>query len=247
MENKEFERFSKAWSANNSKSSSQKVYSEKEITDIKMKNSLDFSRSINKSIVFDYVLKSILIAGMLLLIWVFKSEIPLLLILIGLIGFSVFLLNREANIRAELLKLENYSKELSVILKSKIRFYGVHFPALKLMLAFTNSLLVWVGSMFYFYAKYGYYRIDDIIDVLVTFLIVSLAFGISYFALSYQFKLSILDLEESLMNLDDLDAASINIHEQQRRKKKFNKVLTIAIIAGLVLLLFFLLSYLKFN
>jgi len=247
MENKEFERFSKAWNAADSKSSSQKVYSENEIKDIKMKKSLDFSRSINNSIVFDYVLKGILIAGMLLLIWFYKSEAQLLLVLFGLIGFSAFLLYKEVNIRAELLKLEDYCKELSSILKSKIQFYKVYFPVLKLMLAFTNSLLVWVGSMFYFYAKYGYYRFDDIIDIIVAFLMVSLAFVISYVAMSYQFKLNILDLEESLINLDDQKATSTHIHAQERRKKKFKVAIIIAIIVGLALFLFFLLSYLYFN
>ena len=61
MENKEFGRFAQAWNKAGPNSRAQKMYSEKDIKDIKMKNSLDFSTSINKSIVFDYVIKSILI------------------------------------------------------------------------------------------------------------------------------------------------------------------------------------------
>lgn len=247
MENNEFEHFSKAWNTTDSHNGSQKIYSEKEIKDIKMKTSLDFSRSISKSIVFDYVLKSILIAGMLWLILIYKSNTSLFLTLCGLIGFSIYLLFKEVNIRSELLKIEDYTQELSSVLKSKIQFYNKYFPALKFMMAFTNSLLVWVGSMFYSYSKYGLYRIEDFTDIAVAFLMVSLAFGISYFAMSYQFKINILDLEESLMNLDDLGAASTKIEAQQRRKKNFKVAMIIAVIAGIALFLFFLISYLKFN
>ena len=93
------------------------------------------------------------------------------------------------------------------------------------MLAFTNALLVWVGSLFYYYSKYGYYRVEDIVDLFVTVVLLSAAFGISYFALSAQFKVEVLDLQSSLDSLDDPEASNISILEQVKKKKRFTTVL----------------------
>jgi len=245
MENNGFERFSNAWKQADTLGQSQKMYSENEIKTIKMKKSLEFSRSINTSILFDGALKGILILGMFVLILFYRNDAALVAVLSVIIGVSFFLLYKEFNIRNELLNIEDYAHELGVVLKRKIQFYKVNFPKLKWMIAFSNSLFVWVGSMFYFYSKYGHYRIEDFVDALVTILMITFAFGISYLALTFQFKLSVLDLEESLINLDDQEAASININAQVQRKKKFRIAMIIAIILGLALFLFLLLSYIN--
>jgi len=245
MENNGFERFSKAWKQADTISHSQKMYSKKEINTIKMNKSLEFSRSINNSILFDTALKGIIILAMLLLIWLYRNDAPLVAVLSGIIGVSSFLLYKEFNIRNELLNIEQYTHALKAVLISKVQFYKVHFPKLKWMIALSNSLIVWVGSMFYFYSKYGYYRMEDIVDAIVTILMVTLAFGISYFAMSIQFKINVFDLEESLLNIDDQEASSISIHNQLKRKRKFKFALIAAIILGISLFLFLLVSYFK--
>lgn len=245
MDSNGFERFSKAWKKADAIGHSQKMYSENEIKTIKMKKSLDFSKSVNNSILFDVALKSILIFGMLLLAWFYWAETTIIIMLFALMAFSIVLLIREVNIRQELHMIEDYTSELGTVLKRKIQFYKVRFPAIKGMIAFTNALFVWIGSTFYQYSKYGYYKLTDTEDIIVTVIMISLAFGISYLSLHLMFKLNIRDLEESLLNLHDQEAISISINAQLRRKKRFRIAVIIAIIVGLALFLFFLLSYLN--
>ena len=59
MENNGFEKYAKAWNKADPNAGSQKVYTKKEIKNIKMKTSQDFSESIHRSIVFDYAYKGI--------------------------------------------------------------------------------------------------------------------------------------------------------------------------------------------
>lgn len=245
MENNGFERFSKAWKKSGLAGFSKKLVSEKDIKEFKMKKSKDFSRGLNNSIIFDFVHKSLLIAAMLLLIWFYRADVSLVVIFIGLIGISIFQLFKENGIKNEFQTIDDYTKELSTTITQKLNFYRAHFPILRVMLAFTNALLVWVGSLFYFYSKYGYYRVDDIIDILVNVGMIGLAFGISYFALTYQYRFNILELEENLADLDDEVVAAIHIETQKRRKKRFLIGLTILTTIGLLLFIYLVVMYMK--
>ena len=102
------------------------------------------------------------------------------------------------------------------------------------MLASTNALFVWVGSMFYFYSKYGYYKMEDIGDIIVSAIMLTLAFGISYFAMTFQYKYYIHELKECLTQLSDEQTASMTIKKQLWRKRVFIIAAVLAIIVGVL-------------
>jgi ABC-type multidrug transport system fused ATPase/permease subunit len=245
MENNGFERFSKAWKKSGRTGSTEKFYAEEDIKAFKMKKSKDFSQALNRSLVFDFIQKTILIAAMLLLVWFYRTDMILIIAITGIIGLSVYLLFREGNIKREYQKIDDYSRELSTTIKEKISFFRTHFPSLQWMLAFTNALLVWVGSLFYFYAKYGRYRIDDVADIVVNLLMLCLAFAISFVAYRYQYKFNLNELEENLADLDDEAMAALHIQIQKRRKKRLTIGLIILIIGGLLLLAFLVINFMS--
>jgi hypothetical protein len=241
MENNGFERFSKAWKKSGLAGSTRKLYVEEDIKLFKMNKSKDFSRALSNSIVFDLVFKTIVIAGMLLLIWFYRTDLILVSTFVALIALSVFLLIHENGIKQEFQKTDDYSRELSVTIQQKLSFYKNHFPSLRWMLALTNALLVWVGSLYYFYFKYGYYRVEDFVDVLVNLVMVGIAFAISYYSMNFQYKFNMLELEENLADLDDEASAAIHIATQKRRKHRM--IVRFAILAALGLLLFIYLFF----
>ena len=243
MENNGFERFSEAWKKGTSAGDSQKMYSENEIKNIKMKTSKDFSKSLNNSIVFDYVLKGLLMLGMILLAWFYRTNPLMLIAICSLIGISALFINKEINIQKSLSKIDDYSKEVSEVIKMKLAFYQQSITPLKLMIAFTNALFVWMGSMFYFYSKYGYYKMEDFGDLFVTILMVTLAFGISYFALTWQIKTNVVELEESLHGLDDEQAEVLHLQLQRKRKQKI--VMAVIAAIGILLLSVLLIIYFR--
>ena len=242
MENNRFDRFSDLWKKDDKAIASQKIYSEDDIHTFKMKKSKDFSKALNASIAFDFALKGLLVLGMLLLIWFYHINTPIVTILVLLIVASFYLLLKENSIRKEFKHIEDLSSELSTVLKSKIRFYNTSFPKLKWMLAFSNALFVWVGSAFYFYSKYGYYKIEDIADVIVTVIMLTLAFGISYFAMTFQFKFYIHELKECLTQLDDEQTATMTIKKQVWRKRVFILAVVLAVVVGVLTFAYILMT-----
>ena len=144
--------------------------------------------------------------------------------------------------RKQFIGLDNYSRDLQTVIKEKVNFYKHSFPKVKWMVAFTNAFFVWIGSLFYYYSKYGYYRIDSIVDFLVSAAMISLAFAISYAVLSFQFKYYIVELEEYLNSLDDEEAERMVVLNQIRRKKLFTIGVIIALVIGLALFIFLIVS-----
>lgn len=243
METNGFEKYAKAWNKADLSAGSQMVYSEEQIKKIKMKTSKDFSRSINNSIVFDYVFKGILILGMILLAWFYKTNPAVLIAIFSLIGLSALFIYMEINIKKGLRTIDDYSKEVSEVIKMKLSFYKQRITPLKLMMAYTNALFVWVGSMFYFYSKYGYYKMEDFGDLFVTILIVTLAFSISYFAFTWQVKTNVMELEESLSGLDEQQADVLHMQLERKRKQKMAMAIIAAI--GIFLLSVLLIIYFR--
>lgn len=236
MENSNgFERFSDLWKKGSEDSVSQKKYSEKEIKIFKMKKSADFSKALNTSILFDFVMKGLIVLAMMVLIWFYNANLPIVFILILLIGFSFYLLVKEYSIRDKFSAIDDLSRELSAVLKAKIQFYHISFPRLKWMLAFSNALIVWVGSMYYSYFKYGTYKMDDWIDLMVWLGFVSIAFGISYLAMTFQYKYYIHELKECLTELSDEQTTALTIKRQSWRKWVFIFAMALAVILGALL------------
>jgi divalent metal cation (Fe/Co/Zn/Cd) transporter len=242
MENNEFQHISELWKKAAQGSTSRKVYSEKDINKFKMKKSIDLTRSLQKSLLFDVAFKGILIAAVVLLIVLYQTNAIMITALIMVSGISLLFMYFENIARKQFFDLDNYSKDLQSVLHEKITFYKHSFPKIKWMVAFTNALFVWIGSLFYFYNKYGYYRIESVADILVSAIMVSLAFGISYVAITFQYKYYIQELEECLTDLNDEQAAAVVIANQQRRKKLITIGAILAIIIGLVLLIFFIIN-----
>jgi len=242
MKNNEFKHISDLWKKAEKNGGSHKVYSEKDINEFKMKKSIDFSKALQKSILFDIAFKGLLIIAVVTLFSLFQSNVTMIIALIIVTGISGLFMYYENLVRKQFIDLDDYSRDLQTVLKEKVNFYNQSFPKVKWMVAFTNAFFVWIGSLFYYFSKYGYYRIESLADVIVSAIMILLAFGISYVALTFQYKYYIKELKECLFNLDDEQTAVMVIANQQRRKILFTIGAILAVLVGLALLIFLIVS-----
>lgn len=242
MENNGFERFSKAWKKSGEADSTKKLYSVEDVKLFKMKKSKDFSRVLNNSIIFDFVQKAILIVAMLFLIWFYRIETGLIIAFIGLIVLSGYLIYSELIIKRKLDHINEYDLKLSEVIGRKVQFFRQYFPTLRWMLAFTNALLVWVGSLFYFYSRYGFYRIEDIIDIAVAVMMVVFAFGGSFLIYSVQFRFNVKELEQSLNILQEDATASEALLALKKKSIRMTIAKILAFVIGLALFVYLLVS-----
>jgi Ca2+/Na+ antiporter len=246
MGNNGFDRFSKAWlKSGTAGDSTNRKYAENDIKRFKMEKSQDISRAINNSIILDFVLKGLLIIALMALAWFYHSSIIMLGVFVLLALCSVYFIFRELSIRKALADTTDYRQEVNTFIGGKIKFFRKHFPPLKWMLAFTSALFVWVGSLFYFYFKYGRYRLDDPDDVLVAVLMVALAYGISWLAYNIQFGINIRELEENLKLMEEEENAPAMLEAMKKRSRRILAAKIIFFVVGLALFVFLLLSFLQ--
>jgi len=239
MENNEFDRYSELWKKGENTAYSRVEYSKESITKLKMKKSMDITKSIHRSISFDLVFKSVLILAMILLAMIFKTDTNMNLGLFGVAGILGILIYHEKLTRNQIQVLDDYTREVKSVLAEKLRFYRNDFVRLSWMLAISNGVFVWVGSLFYYYSKYGVYKLISPIDVMVSAIMILMAFSISYFAMKWQFKYVIHELEDSLASIDD-DGVFLKMAENHKRKRIVRTIFAIfAVIVGL--LVFFIL------
>lgn len=208
-----------------------------------MKKSKDFSRTLNNSIIFDFVQKAILIAAMLTLIWFFRMETGLIIAFTGLTGLTSYLIYSELIIKRKLDQINEYDLKLSEVIGRKIQFFRQYFPDLRWMLAFTNALLVWVGSLFYFYFRYGFYRLEDFIDITAAVLTLVFAFGGSFLIYTFQFRFNVKQLEQSLNILQEDASASQTLLALKKKSISMTIAKIIAFMVGLALFVYLLVSY----
>jgi len=239
MEKNDFDRYSELWKKVENTAYSHEEYSKESINKLKMKKSNDLTKSIQRSISFDLVLKSVLILAMILLALIFKTDTNMNLGLFGVAGILGILIYHERLTREQLQALDEYSREVKSVLTDKLRFYRNDFSRLSWMFAISNGAFVWVGSLFYYYWKYGMYKITSFMDVLVSAMMIIIAFGISYFAMLWQLKYVIHELEENLASIDE-DKAFLKVAEKHKKQRI---IITISAIITLIigLLLFFIL------
>lgn len=200
---------------------------------------MDLTKSIQRSISFDLVFKSILILAMILLALIFNTGTHMNLGLLGVAGILGILIYHEKLTKNQIHELEDYSKEIKSVLTEKLHFYRHDFMRLSWMLAISSGVFVWVGSLFYYYSKYGQYNISSYIDFLVSAIMIILAFGISYITMRWQLYYYIHEIEENLVSIDD-DESFMKIVEKHRINRIFITIIAVTLVV-IGLLLFFLL------
>ena len=133
MKNNEFKHISDLWKKAEKNGGSHKVYSEKDINEFKMKKSIDFSKALQKSILFDIAFKGLLIIAVVTLFSLFQSNVTMIIALIIVTGISGLFMYYENLVRKQFIDLDDYSRDLQTVLKEKVNFYNQSFPKVKWM------------------------------------------------------------------------------------------------------------------
>lgn len=242
MDSNEFKKYAAAWKNGNALQQSFK-YTVEEIEQFKSKSAKDFISDLNRSILFDMILKGLLVIGILLLTGLFQKYnlFTILLAVLG-VGTSIMIAN-EFKIRKNLRKPEYFTAQINETLSKSIDFFHTKFPKLLIMIACSYALLVWVGSLFYAYIAYGKYKTQTTTDVFVTFLMITIAFSVSYFAHSFQYKEQIQTIEENLAMIDDIQENSHKIEKQLKRRRLLKFLMFLALALGVIVFAFLILLH----
>lgn len=202
------------------------------------KNSKDITQLYKKGLSFDVVLKSIVGASFAGLIFLFIENrqvtiamIAILLLILWGIWFQVLMYRRIPQSGMSEPAIKNS-------LEKKVRFYRQRYVKSLYVGALTNSLIFVSGSLYYFYFKYGEIRPMELEDYLVFGAATIIAFVFGAAAQLAQHNFQIKQLESCLQEIDEERITELTIKQQRMRKRRLFFIALIAMVCGLLLLVY---------
>jgi hypothetical protein len=228
-----------AWK--NERSFEDKRLSEADIKGFLSRKSKDISQLFKKGLFFDIVLKSIIEVALIGIIFLFRTNLHIILI------SSAILLGIAWSIRYQWLMIKRIPEAsvsdqvIRTTLELKIDFYHQQYIKSLYVGALSNSLLVLTGMLYYFYFKYGEIRPFQWDDYLVSSVVVILSFIIGALAQEKQSNFQVKQLESCLQEINEDAMTTLTIREQRNKKRRMILIFLLALICGLLILAFFVL------
>ena len=129
------------------------------------------------------------------------------------------------------------------ILRKYISFYYKHFISSIFVGALSNSLFIFIGSLYYLYFKYQKIPHFSINDIVVMGIGLALSFVIGAIVQLKHNKFHIIQLEKSLKEIEENTISEESIEKYKSRKLKNIIIIAFSILAGLLLLIFFIYKF----
>ena len=220
-------------------------FNKMEIEKILNKASHEMAGSFQKSIYFDMILKSVLMAGFIGILLYSLTNIFVLITSLIFIVASGLLLIFESKILRNLGKVNNKSNSIKGIIEEQLNFYNALLYKYPLSTSFSFVMFYVLGSMIYHSIVYGtIHPIRDITDAIVLSSLMLAGMVISIVANLPYFKGRIEQLGNLLKDMENPEVYSLKIQKLRIKKQRDFLLYTVLAIAG-VLVLVFLLVHIK--
>lgn len=237
MEPVDIEKYRSAWK--NERSFDEKKLSSNEIAAFLKASSKSIVAFFRKGLLFDIILKTALLVSLFILIFLMSNQI-LFLLFLSIIG-ALSLMWQIVVLR----KLSYSETKLpSVIdkLRDYIDFYYRYYVSSIYVGALSASLFFLIGSIYYFYFKYKDIPTFETDDFIVMSIGILLSYGLSAIVgLKYN-TFIIKQLEKCVKEIEENTINKARIKMQYTTRKKIILILGIAIITGLIFLLFVIIN-----
>jgi hypothetical protein len=215
-------------------------YSLEDIQKFRRHKSHQTSKSISWSILFDIIYKSIIVAEIIYLYLSLNYQYPfqiiiglLLLIAVVLILFEINFLKKHRSIRDTDSVIDN--------LKNKLYYLRTTYRKFIFTSALSNPLFVLCGFFIYFHFKYNEIKLGTPVQDPVLYLILLIAFALSFISQLSVNKMQIKELRESIFDMDDVELAAIKIEESGKRRRNTIILFSLLILLGVIILFLLLL------
>jgi hypothetical protein len=235
MENLDLNKYQLAWK--NEKSFQAEKLSEMEIHNF-MKSASKIVRQYKRSLIFDIVFKSFLLISFIVLICLLKNQSIAVLTNSFLISITAFGIIWQLKVYKRVDKISITTEHLKDLLRAYIKFYNGRYIKSIFVSALSSTLFFLSGSLFYLHYKYVQIPSFESDDFIVLTVGIILSYGLSAFTQIKQNNYQIKQLESCLVEIEEntIDASSIKKYQTNRIKNLIK--IGIALIFGVILLLF---------
>lgn len=235
MENLDLNKYQLAWKKE--KSFQVEKLSEIEIHNF-MKSASKISGQYRRSLLFDIVLKTILLISFIVLIILLNNQSIAIIAITFFIFIAAFGIIWQSKVYKRVDKISFTKEQLKDLLRVYIDFYNGEYVKSIFVSALSSTLFFLSGSLFYLYFKYRQIPSFELDDFIVLTIGIILSYGVSAFAQIKQNNHQIKQLESCLVEIEEntIDASSIKKYKTKRIKNIVT--IGIALIIGVIIFLY---------
>lgn len=239
MKESDLEKLKDAWKKKDLSETSAKELNAEKINSFISGKSKSLSASFRNGLLFDIVLKSILV-GTLIILVILSNMVDSILFPAISVGVTTFiLLLMQVLVFVRMPHIDLGESDLKQILGTELSYYRKKYKLSLFITAASSTLFFITGSLYYFFFKYGGVRRFDIDDMLVFGIAVIFSYVISYAAQSWNFNFGMDQLQKCF---DEIDQENFEEIEAGMKKQKLRKNITMLLLlaSGMTLLTIFL-------
>ena len=226
-----------AWK--NEKGFENKTLSQSDIEKFLQRKSKDISRLFKAGLRFDVVLKSILGASLVGIIILFSGNRQMVIAMSIILGLILWTICYQVLMYRRIPSSGSSETVIRTTLENRIQFYHQRYIKSLYIGALSNSLVFVSGSLYYFYFKYGEIRPMDLVDYLVFGTAIIFAFVLGAVVQIAQHNFQVRQLESCLQEIDEDSMSELTLKEHRNKKLRLFFIALIALVAGLLLLAYF--------
>ena len=236
----ELDDLKKVWAKVNDQTG-QTQYSKEEIADFRKARSRDFSTWIQNGLSFDIIVKGLLIAAYIFLIYLQSSSPGFVLMSIGIITLCLALIILEFKHLRKSKNADSGSFSVQEGIREKIKFLKSYYYRILFIQGVSNPIFVFAGVCFYYNQKYGSLKFESINDILiiVLILIISYLFTLPTTLSLYGYHYKV--LRTSLASLEDEESWIDAISRYKKQKLILSWILGVLLSVGVIALLYLIL------
>lgn len=216
-----------------------KTLSQSDIEKFLQRKSKDITRLFKAGLSFDVVLKSILGASLVGIIFLFSDKQQMIIAISAILGLILWAIWFQLKMYKHIPQSAVSDSVIRTSLDSKIQFYHQRYVKSLYIGALSNSLVFVSGSLYYFYFKYGEIRPMDLVDYLVFGTAIIIAFVLGAVVQIAQHNFQVRQLESCLQEIDEDGISELSLKEQRNKKLRLFFIALIALVCGLLLLAYF--------
>jgi len=235
MGNLDLNKYQLAWK-------NEKTFQAEKLSEIEIHNFMKSASKVvgqyRRSLLFDLVLKGILLISFLVLIFLLKNQSIAILAITSFIFIAAFGIIWQTKVYKRVDKISVTKEHLKDLLRAYIDFYTGQYIKSIFVSALSSTLVFLSGSLFYLHFKYEQIPTFKLDDFIVLTIGIILSYGVSAFAQIKQNDYQIKQLESCLVEIEENTISASSIKKYKTNRIKNIVTIGIALITGVIIFLY---------
>lgn len=236
MKEIDFKKYRTAWKSE--QGFEKNTLSEADIQGFLKKKSKEINKLLKRGLLLDIALKSTIGVSFIVLSVLFFSSMKVVAMSSLMVAGIIIAISFQGRMLKKIPYVDYAEDNLRKVLENTISFYKDKFLRSLYIGALSNPLLIFSGSLYYYYFKYGEVGPFEIDDYVVFGILIITGFILGAFPQIKQHNFQIRQLELCLTEIDENTMTELTIKRQNYKKIQLFLIYLLAVVCGFLVLAF---------